>query len=257
MSKHATLGVVCAILFYSFSHTTALASTIILYTLSAPGIQQSEFQGDEGYLTESFDSQTLGAMPGSGSFAGGSYTTTGSSQILSFDRHGGAGGTGKFAFTGSTGSIEVNLAPTKYVGFWFSAGNEGNYVDFYDGTTLLGTLATSNIVSIVGSKNNPNQVIAADGLSYSGSAWYGNPNPDMPNSSLVDNSIFAYVNAGLEDADVDFNRIVFRGQWFEFDNVTTSATYSLNPDVPKVPETSSCALIAVFFGSHLLRRRRK
>jgi hypothetical protein len=235
------------------------AAITVNFQLSAPAIQQSAFQGQQDYLTENFNSLPVGALSSPGTLAVGNYTSTGGTQILNADIHGGAGGTGRYAFTGASGELSINLAPSKYVGFWMSAGNPGNFVDFYESGNLAATFSTSTISDLLGAQNSPNQVLAADGQTYSGALWYGNPNPGL-NAPGVQNTIFAYVNAGLSDPNATFDKIVFRGQYFEFDNVTTSAIYSIDPEPSPVPEPGQVAaslLLLAGIGGYVWTKRRK
>jgi hypothetical protein len=242
-----------------FTAAQSHAAITVDFQLSAPAIQQSAFQGQQDYLTENFNSLPVGALSSPGTLAVGNYTSTGGTQILNADKHGGAGGTGRYAFTGATGDLSIDLASSKYVGFWISASNVGNFVDFYESGNLVGTFSTSTVTDLVGAKANPNQVLASNGQTYSGALWYGNPNPGL-NEPSVQDTIFAYVNAGLSDSNASFDKIVFRGQYFEFDNVTTSAIYSIDPVPSPVPEPGQVAaslLLLAGIGGYVWMKRRK
>jgi hypothetical protein len=223
----------------------------VVFQLSAPGVQQSSFQADGSYLTESFDG--LASLASSGTLAVGDYSATGTMVILSAGMWGGAGGTGKYAFTGSNGQLSVELdTPSKYFGLWFTASNPGNYVDVYSGANLLATFDTQSLSSIVGLKASPNSVLASDGNHYSGDLWYGNPN-EVFNDSNTEQYVYAYVNMGLSDPNATFDRIVMRGVNFEFDNLTTSSSSF----VSVVPEPAGCATLAgvLMLGFSMSRRR--
>ena len=222
-----------------------------MFQLSAPGVQQSSFQADGSYLTESFD--TLANLAATGTLAVGDYSATGPMAILSANQYGGAGGAGKYAFTDSSGQLSVDLVtPSKYFGLWFTCSNPGNYVDVYSGANLLATFDTQSLSDIVGLKASPNSVLASDGNHYSGDLWYGNPNAAL-NDADVGRFVYAYVNMGLSDPNATFDRIVMRGAYFEFDNLTTSPSSF----VSVVPEPAGCATLAgvLMLGFSMSRRR--
>lgn len=223
----------------------------VVFQLSAPGVQQSAFQGTTSYFTETFDS--VGSFASSGTIGVGTYTATGSMTTVPVSIYGGAGGIGRYAFTDATGELSVTLTtPSKYFGMWFSCTNPSNYVDVYSGNTLLATFDTQSLTDILGAKATPNSVLASDGNTYSGDQWYGNPNPGLSNWD-VDRFQYAYINMGLSDPGATFDKIVIRGGYFEFDNLTTSSASFQQV----VPEPSGCALGALGLAVALVRRRRK
>ena len=225
----------------------------VVFQLSAPGAQQSSFQGDAGYVTENFDSLT--GFSASGTLAVGNYTTSGPMSVLSAGVYGGAGGTGKYGFTDANGVLSVELGtPSKYLGLWFTCSNPGNYIDVYSEGQLLATFDTQSLSDILGLKNSPNNVLASDGNTYSGDLWYGNPNASFNNSD-VNRYPYAYVNMGLSDPGASFDRIVIRGAYFEFDNLTTSPSSFV--EVSAVPEPAGFATLAgtLLLGGLMSRRR--
>jgi MYXO-CTERM domain-containing protein len=222
----------------------------VLFQLSAPGVQQSAFQGTSSYLTETFDS--VGSFGSSGTVGVGTYTATGTMTTVPASVYGGADGTGRYAFTNATGEFTVNLnTPSKYFGMWFSCTNPSNYVDVYSEGTLLATFDTQSLTNILGAKESPNSVLASDGNTYSGAQWYGNPNPGLNNSD-VGRFQYAYINMGVSDPDATFDKLVIRGGYFEFDNMTTSSASFAQV----VPEPSGCVLGVLGLAGILLRRRR-
>lgn len=234
----------------SFVSLMQACDASVIFQLSAPGVQQSSFQSEGGYLTETFDS--LANLATTVTLAVGDYIATGPMTVLAANKYGGAGGAGKYAFTDSNGELAVKLGtPSKYFGLWFTCSNPGNYVDVYSGENLLATFNTQSLSDIVGLKESPNSVLAADGNYYSGDLWYGNPNAGL-NDSDVGRFVYAYVNMGLSNPDASFDRIVMRGAYFEFDNLTTSPSSF----VSVVPEPTS-ALLSALGATLLLRRRRK
>jgi hypothetical protein len=223
------------------------ADANVSFILSPPGgpgglNQSSSFQSSPGSLTETFNSLTSGALPGSGTLAVGSFTATGSS-ILPADQWGGAGGVGKYA---ASGYLKLDIVPSKYLGFWWSAGDSGNTVKLYGaGSTLLGTFSAASIQTILGTLSSPNSVVASDNQTYSGALYYSNPNLPMPNT----NEPYAYVNLGLDNPALSFTSVEFFGGGFEYDNITISPNYYVPGPLPLV----GCA--AAFGWCRKLRQR--
>jgi hypothetical protein len=242
----------------TLSITVLLASVSqagIIFSLSAPGVQQSARQGQSGSLTEDFNGFSTGALTSSGNLAIGSYTPSGGMQINNADLWGGAGGTGKYAFTFTPGSLTVNLStPSKYLGVWWTATSTAeDFLDFYSGGNLIGTMSGQTLTDLVGPKNAPNQVLASDGQTYSGSLWYGNPNGTFPVSAPY---IFAYVNVGFSDPNTTFDRVVFNGGYFEFDNVTTSTSSLIPAPVPEPTSLAAWGLLAASGVTNYIRRKK-
>lgn len=242
---------IAAAILLVFSSQASNAS--VIFQLSAPGAQQSSFQGDAGFVTENFDSVT--GFSASGTLAVGTYSASGSMGILSAGVYGGAGGTGKYGSTNANGALSVELStPSKYLGLWFTCSNPGNYVDVYSEGQLLATFDTQSLSNILGLKSSPNNVLASDGNTYTGDLWYGNPNSNFNNSD-VNRFHYAYVNMGLSDPDATFDKIVIRGEYFEFDNLTTSPSSFV--EVSAVPEPAGFATLAgtLLLGGLMSRRR--
>ena len=234
---------------------TSYAAIVVNFTLSAPGVQQSPLQGQTGSFTETFNSLNTGLLPASGTLAIGSYTSTGIS-IFNADAWGGAGGTGRYASTGSSKTLSVTLNPSRYLGFWWSAGNSGNLVRIYGaGSTLLATFDSTVIPALIGPKNAPNNVLAADGQTYSGALYYGNPNGSFGTPASL-NEPYAYVNLRLSDRDATFSRIDLTGPGFEFDNLTVSSAY-YDPAAAPIPEPGTWAAAALLVGAAGYVRWRK
>ena len=199
----------------------------------------------------------MSSFGSSGALTVGSYTATGSMQIKPADQYGGAGGIGKYGFTGANGVLSVDLTtPSKYLGLWFSCANTNNYVDVYSGGNLLATFDTKSLTDIVGPKATPNSVLASDGNTYTGNNWYGNPNPPYnanPYAADVGRFIYAYVNMGLSDPSATFDKIVIRGDYFEFDNLTASSAAF----TPVIPEPSTYMLFGLGALALVIVYRRK
>jgi hypothetical protein len=237
--------------------SAASAAILVDFTLSAPGVQQSPLQAEPGSLTETFNSFSTGNLSSSGTLAIGDFTSTGA-FIVNADAWGGAGGTGRYISAGTGRTLSVTLTPSRYVGFWWSAGNNGNLVNIYGtGDTLLGSFNASAIINLIGPKGTPNSVVAADGQTYSGALYYGNPNGTFGQPDSL-NEPYAYVNLRLSDPTLTFTRIDFTGPGFEFDNVTISPNY-YNPTaaVPEPGQVAASMLLLAGIGGYVWMKRRK
>lgn len=245
---------------------------VALY-LSAPLVQGSGVD-PEGTLTENFNGLagsptsvdvacptdlaigTLSVAPSSaaclyrlpGIYGGASSTT--SSPFF--------GGDGSTYF-GTYGNSNAELTFTfpaggvKYVGFWWSGGNRGNVVTFYNGATEIATLDTLALEEILG--NGPpsswpsgnGSVTSIDGTDYPKGHYFGNPrgfseNPPLSQSVGIAQGgatytehrgyVFGYINLFLT-GDQTATSVKFSGNGFEFDNLTTS-TIAQSPDTSMV-----------------------
>ena len=155
-------------------------------------------------------------------------------------------------------TLSVSLAPSRYLGFWWSAGNSGNTVDIYGaGNVLLASFNSSSIPSLIGPKNSPNNVVAADGQTYLGSLYYGNPNGTFGNPASLDEP-YAYVNLRLSDPTATFTRVDFSGLGFEFDNITVSPNYyDPTASVPEPGQVAASILLLGGIGGYVWMKRRK
>jgi hypothetical protein len=240
------------------TYTAASAAIIVDFTLSAPGVQQSPLQAEAGSLTETFNSFSAGLLPASGSLAIGSYTAESGFRIFNANAWGGAGGTGRYASTDNSKTLSVSITPSKYVGFWWSAGNAGNLVNIYGaGDSLLASFNSTAIPTLIGPKASPNSVVAADAQTYSGALYYGNPNGTFGQPDSL-NEPYAYVNLRLSDPTLTFTRIDFTGPGFEFDNVTISPNYyDPTASVPEPGQVAASLLLLAGIGGYVWLKRRK
>lgn len=207
---------IIAVSFACFGIQTASASFYVDFYLSAPGVQTSFAQGNAGTATEDFNSLSTGGHSGPSSLSVGSYT--GSFQVVAADQWGGANSS-KYPTNPSNFDITFTTA-AQYVGFWWSAGNSGNEVDLYSGVNKVAHFDSSYISSYL--NNGSGTVTALDGTIYNTSAYYGNPNQSSPGGHSGEP--FGYINLFARNGAGYFNRIVFSGSGFEFDNVTASSS---------------------------------
>ena len=213
-SNMKTLSALIVLSLVTIGIQTASAAFYVDFYLSAPGVQTSFAQGKNGTATEDFNSFS-GSLSGPSTLSVGNYT--GGSQILPGDQWGGANGS-KYVKDPSPLDITFTTA-AKYVGFWWSAGNGGNTVNLYSGGAMVAEFTTTYLSSYL--NNGSGTVTALDGTTYNTSSYYGNPNgypPQTPNEPYGYINLFARNGAGF------FDRVVFSGGGFEFDNITASSS---------------------------------
>lgn len=190
--------------------------------LSPPGEQNTT---RAGAIVEDFSGAT-GAIGAAGSFSVGAWSgATGGVTRAAAGNFGGAGGTGTYLSVANGNQVSITLTgDRKYVGFWWSAGNTGNTIEFYDDTnTLLASFTTNSLTTLLGGGGS---VTAINGSQYAKAAYFGNPNPPAGRNT---GEPYGYINLLLEGTSTSFRRVVIRhagGGGFELDNlaVTDSAT---------------------------------
>jgi hypothetical protein len=193
----------------------AITSYGVRIFISAPKVQGPPMATNR--TLENFDTFSFGACPAT--ITAG--TLEGNCTVVSADQYGGAASesgapvtTGVASQYPTTSSTTITLTtPQKYLGFWWSAGNPGNTVDFYNNDLLVASMNTSGIITRLA---DPNQV-AVDGGTYSSSDYYGNPLGSGANGEA-----FLFLSAFAEGGTT-FDKVVLSGVGFEFDNLTTSA----------------------------------
>ncbi len=224
--------------------------------ISPPFVQGSAIN-DGGTLSEDFNDFTPGINECNGPWGVGTATGDCTAKLV-----GGAGGAtpiptdpaptvggdgSNFASTQWTGggtlwAIDVALtAPVKYIGFWWSAGNRSNgsshtnEVLFYSGSTLVATMRADDVMDIVGDIMPAPFPGAATltsndaGSTYPKGYYFGTPwkhasvTPTSPVDLAWGNppSPYVYLNLFVE-GDFAIDRLVLRGDGFEFDNMVTS-----------------------------------
>jgi hypothetical protein len=197
-----------------FSSTTH-ADLIVTYAES-PGAETTSLSGasveDFNSLTANIQYTNLAWMDGTTTIG-----TFNSVYVKSADQYGGATGTGypngsnyavESASVGGSSHVEVSTltltTPSAYFGFWWSAGDANNEVQFYSGSTLVAQFTTGTLMDALPS-------------TYDG-------NPRSP-TTLDANEPFAFINF-YGTAGVTFDKIVFtdtQSSGFEADNYTVRA----------------------------------
>jgi len=199
--------------------------------ISAPYVQGPPMSSDR--TVENFDTFPIGACPGT--ITAG--TITGDCRVTEADTYGGAASESGAPVTTGTGSrypttsstTIVLTSPQKYLGFWWSAGNPGNTVEFYQNDVLVASMNTSDVITRLADTSQ----VAVDGSIYPSADYYGNPLGTGGGSE-------AYVFLSLfGQGGTTFDKVVLSGSGFEFDNLTTSPSEITPPgalvDVAFIP----------------------
>jgi hypothetical protein len=213
------------------SSATAKAGYVL--TAEAAGVQSSQVSG---VITERFSSIYAGKYSSITTAVGTIISP--SIAIVAADSYGGAGGVGRYAAIGAqSGSLTATLTMTSaqtYFGFWWSAADSQNQIEFLSQGQVVATF-------------NASTVLGALGHSYDGN----------PNNSGDPGEKFAYLNI-YGTGSSGFDQIRFTnlglGSGFETDNwsirsATVTTPYSgttINGGITgSVPEPSSLAMLAL------------
>lgn len=128
----------------------------LVFTIEGPGVQSTTVGGAS---TEDFESAPSG---NSASYASpnidGTYSPI---YVDSVNVYGGAGGAGQYNLQGLGTVASQTLTfnnPKTYFGLWWSAGDAGNQLSFYDGLSLLASYQVGDIIPHLspGYYGNPN-----------------------------------------------------------------------------------------------------
>jgi hypothetical protein len=214
----------------------AMAAISINY--EAPGVQETT-AGFTVVGVERFEGQTVGQAAnfvtdfGTG---GAIVATYKGGRIDNANVYGSAGGVGKHIVTFQTmQAIDVTFTTTldtglNYFGYWLSALDAQNRIDFYSGAELLGTITPSTVRTDIG--NCP------------GGNWCGNPN--APFLGQVAHEQFAFLNVYMPSGKT-YDRIRFYqvgGGGYESDNHTVGYFTTRGG----VPEPATWAMMILGFG---------
>ena len=224
LSCTAALRVVLLGVTVLFAGGNVSAQSVGLY-LSPPGEQNTT---RAGATVEPF-SGPVGAIAATGNFAVGAWSGATGVSLQAANLVGGAGETGTYLDVNAGGGVSITLTGNrKYVGFWWSAGDYDNIIEFYDDSNaLLASYTTPALTTLLSGGGN---ITALNGSQYPKSAYWDNPNPPAGRNTVEP---YGYVNVVLEDTTLNFRRIVIRqaGGWhFELDNLAVA-------DAPVVSDT--------------------
>lgn len=237
-------AVAVAVLLSSLAVASAQADTFT-QTYEAPGVLNTSSTIAGG--VETFESMTPGTGGFISTFGGSTYTGTysASTQVNSADQYGSAGGVGNYAVTFTSAGYSIGLnKQANYFGYWLSALDAGNVVDFYNGASLVGSLDAAGVLAAIG--GTP--------------AYFGNPNAPFKGQDSA--QPYAFVN--FYDTTGSFDSIVFREDptvgGYESDNHTVGFYRDITgTPVTPVPEPETYALMLLGFaalGAYTRRRNR-
>jgi hypothetical protein len=173
----------------------AAVRAAFVLTAEAPGVQSSQVSG---VTTETFSGVATGTYASGLSTAVG---TLNSARVLPADVFGGAGRAGNY-FTPNGVSTLTLAAPAAYFGFWMSAADGSNLIEFFSGGSLVAFFRPLTTLALL---TDP--------------AYLGNPNAPGGNN----NERYAYLNV-IGTGGSTFDQIRFTSSLFEADNFSVRTT---------------------------------
>jgi hypothetical protein len=228
------------------------AAVTVTVSYENAGVQTAASTSFDFLGVETFEA----AMTGSGqtyntSFGGseisGQYTNL---RVDGANQYGSAGGAGNHAVAPAGGAgYELTLSTARtegvnYFGYWLSALDAGNVLEFYKAGNLLYTFNPTNVITSIGGCNPQPQ------------PYCGNPNDASPRRVLHEQ--FAFVNIYFEDDTFDkikFYESAGAGGNYESDNHTVG--YFIEKGGNTVPEPATWAMLITGFGMTGLAARRR
>jgi hypothetical protein len=208
-----------------------IAQAGIVFTIEGPGVQSTTVAGA---ITETFDSLPIAPLAVYVSPNGGTYSGGG---VVAAGVFGGAGGVGNYDLQGAGASTPQTLtfsSDKTYFGMWWSAGDAGNHLEFFDAADVsLGNFAIADIIPFL----TP--------------AYRGNPNGGGNPAEY-----YAYLNFTATGGDL-IRKIVFSettGGGFESDNHSTF-DQPIDPPGNAIPEPATALFGFALMGFAGLHRR--
>jgi len=241
----ATVVAVSLVLAGPVSPASAAPGDGITLYISAPLVQGSDVSGT-GSRSDDFNSYSTGDCPTVTLVGTLATSPTSSACLLSTVKtHGGASSTSSSPFHGGLGSnfpatpypaqgtITIGFPnPVKYVGFWWSAGNAGNTVEFLNDDVVVASLETLALEILLGGSPpaswpaGDGSVTSLGGTDYPKGRYFGNPRGFASTTPTIASTVnpnvqFLYLNLYLQGA-ITADAVRLSGNGFEFDNMTTS-----------------------------------
>lgn len=234
-----------------FLFGSAAKADNFVITYGAPGAQSasSVVVANANVLgVENFDGLPTGCSGFSTNYgSGGAITGTysGGACIESANQYGGAGGSGQFVTTHNdpgytiTFTTKSAIPGVNYFGYWLSALDPGNFLEFLDNGKVVGTFTPSDLIAALGACPE---------------AYCGNPNAAFKG----DNAGQQYAFVNFVDTTGYFNEIAVYeydepGAGYESDNQTVA--YCSNAQacitgqvVTTTPEPGSASLLLLGIG---------
>lgn len=202
---------------------SALSASVELY-LSPPSQQTSTRPGT---TIETFDLRT-GPVANGAPWLVGAYTAI-DGDVVAADVFGGASGTPYLNLGANTINVTLN-GDRRYVGFWWSAGDNTNTIQFFDASNnLLASFNTADLVTIL---TNNQRVTAINGQQYASADYFGNPNAQFDANGSRGNlsQPYGYINLVISGTTSTFKRIEISGTNFELDNIAIADTVAVDPN---------------------------
>lgn len=222
------------VLLYSLPERSKADQSDLSVSVADAGIQSfadSGLPNNDTVRVENFNSRDLQSNS-SFSFSGPAGAWSGTGWIQAASVYGGAGGSGRHA-TANNNTLVLDMPVSgvdyRYIGFWWSGGNNANYIDLVEADGSIGaTFSATDLAAVVGTcgPNPPTN------------GYCGNPNLTINGTSYsskpVPGELFAFVHIRYSPG---FRQIKFRGAGFEFDNVTVSQIMPGASDTETFTET--------------------
>jgi hypothetical protein len=215
----------------------------------APDVQGSYIAEDfaSASLTDNYNATAtwFSPCPTSGTTGSYSFTPNDGCRILlrenpgppvSWYPYGGAITSSSTPNTGGAASLQTNSAASystasngvtitfstrkNYLGFWWSGASDGNFIDFYRGTSIVATLSGNRIYQTL--PNNTSTVTALNGTTtYVKRNYRGHPINTA--ATRLPQEVFVYIHAfAVNGFNFDKVRIRTTGDGFEWDNLTVA-----------------------------------